>query len=75
MCVPASAFSQLIVFADDAKILRFAEWERLLQYCAENTEDRGVRAVSERQRENRDDGERRMLDQLAKAVADVGRLA
>ena len=48
------------------------ERQRLEQERVDHAEDGGVRADPERERQDGDDGEAGMLDELAKAVTDVG---
>ena len=58
-------------YADGHEFVRGGEWQRFQQGRIDHAEDGRVGADPEREREDSDDGERRMLDELAKAVADV----
>ena len=58
--------------ADGNELVRRRKRERFQEDRVDHAEDRGVRADPERERENGDDGEAGVLDQLAQSVANVG---
>ena len=53
------------------ELVRLGEWKRFKQDRVDHAEDGGICPNPERERHDRDDRERGMFEELAKAVADV----
>jgi len=56
---------------DHHQLVRLREGQRLQQQCVDEGEDRGVGADAEGERDDRDQGEDRRLDERANRVANV----
>src|SRR3954451_6097812 len=66
-----SALERVRTFAQFDKVLRLRIRQRPEQNGIDDAEDRGVRTDPEREGKDRDDGEARMLEELANCVTNV----